>query len=470
MKHSIVKKGTFNEEFRIDAEFYSPDHLTNEDSVTKHNYRLLGDICELVAGPFGSTVTIERYDATSDKRYIRGKDIQSFFLEKSGAVFLDDALFQELPQFHLRAEDILLTVVGMKFGKSAIIYPEDCPAVFSCKSTLIRNPSINVWYLLAYISSNIGYGLVRRGQRGAAQPGINLFDIQNVPVPIFSDHFQSRIEILIKQAKFLGTASDTTFSDVQTILLTELGLAEWTSEHHLTFVKDYSEVRRAERIDADYFQPKYDEIIKAIKCYFGGWDTLGNLCELVGHPSNPPYADTEDTDKTFIVTQKHLGDFSLNDEFWNDAEALYTTQNFIEKNSQYVLKTEDVLLYSVGAYIGKANIYKESIKATIGSFLTLLRAKKEKLNPYYLMAFLNTDVGVAISKQHQRGMAQQYLYPYDIRTFPIPLLPERNPSRNSTKSHRILQSAQTIQTPARKCYARGGNRHRRRRAKSDGMA
>ena len=145
---------------------------------------------------------------------------------------------------------------------------------------------------------------------------------------------------------------------------------------------------------------------------------------MVGHPSNPPYADTEDTDKTFIVTQKHLGDFSLNDEFWNDAEALYTTQNFTEKNSQYVLKIEDVLLYSVGAYIGKANIYKESIKATIGSFLTLLRAKKEKLNPYFLMAFLNTDVGVAISKQHQRGMAQQYLYPYDIRTFPIPLLPE----------------------------------------------
>ena len=280
MKHSIVKKGTFNEEFRIDAEFYSPDHLTNEDSVTKHNYRLLGDICELVAGPFGSTVTIERYDATSDKRYIRGKDIQSFFLEKSGAVFLDDALFQELPQFHLRAEDILLTVVGMKFGKSAIIYPEDCPAVFSCKSTLIRNPSINVWYLLAYISSNIGYGLVRRGQRGAAQPGINLFDIQNVPVPIFSDHFQSRIEILIKQAKFLGTASDTTFSDAQTILLTELGLAEWTSEHHLTFVKDYSEVRRAERIDADYFQPKYSQIISAIKNYSGGWDTLGNLVNL----------------------------------------------------------------------------------------------------------------------------------------------------------------------------------------------
>lgn len=274
MKHSIVKKGTFNEEFRIDAEFYSPDHLTNEDSVTKHNYRLLGDICELVAGPFGSTVTIERYDATTDKRYIRGKDIQSFFLEKSDAVFLDDALFQELPQFHLRAEDILLTVVGMKFGKSTIIYSEDCPAVFSCKSTLIRNPSINVWYLLAYISSNIGYGLVRRGQRGAAQPGINLFDIQNIPVPIFSDNFQSRIEILIKQAKLLGTASDTTFSDAQTILLSELGFTDWHPEHHLTFIKNHSEVRRAERFieldDAMIVGIGHDKVAVVVRCQGGG--------------------------------------------------------------------------------------------------------------------------------------------------------------------------------------------------------
>lgn len=178
MQYSIVKKGTFNEEFRIDAEYYSVENLTKEGAVTKHDYRLLGDICELSAGPFGSTVTTERYDARSNKRYVRGKDIQSFFIEKIDAVFLDNDLFYELPQFHLRAEDILLTVVGMKFGKSAILYPEDCPAVFSCKSSLIRNSSVNVWYLLAYISSGIGYDLIRRGQRGAAQPGINLFDIR----------------------------------------------------------------------------------------------------------------------------------------------------------------------------------------------------------------------------------------------------------------------------------------------------
>ena len=206
MQSSIAKKAMLNKEFRLDAEYYSLENLIRENSVTKHNCKLLGDICELIAGPFGSIVTTERYDESSGKRYIRSKDIESFFVEKTDAVFLDDKLFDGVPQFHLRPEDILLTVVGMNFGKSAIIYPEDCPAIFSCKSTLIRNTSVNVWYLLTYLSSSIGYGLVRRGQRGAAQPGINLFDIRNVPVPIFGDNFQAKFEFLVKQAKFLVTA------------------------------------------------------------------------------------------------------------------------------------------------------------------------------------------------------------------------------------------------------------------------
>ena len=280
MRYSVAKKGTLNEEFRIDAEYYSLENLTKDDAVTRKNYRRLGDVCELIAGPFGSTVTTERYDATSDKRYIRGKDIQSFFVEKSDPVFIDNNLFDELPYFHLRAEDILLTVVGMKFGKAGIISREDCPAVFSCKSTLVRNPSVNVWYLLTYLSSSIGYGLVRRGHRGAAQPGINLFDIRNVPVPILGNNFQSRIEILVKHAKSLVTASNTAFVDAQTLLLSELGLSNWQLRHQRTFVKNHSDTEQAERIDAEYFQPKYEEIVNAIKDYKGGWDMLGNLVAL----------------------------------------------------------------------------------------------------------------------------------------------------------------------------------------------
>ena len=59
--------------------------------------------------------------------------------------------------------------------------------------------------------------------------------------------------------------------------LSELGLTDWQPKHRLTFATDYASMQHSERIDADYFQPKYDEVVNAIKHYPGGWNTLENL-------------------------------------------------------------------------------------------------------------------------------------------------------------------------------------------------
>ena len=35
-----------------------------------------------------------------------------------------------------------------------------------------------------------------------------------------------------------------------------------------------SEVKKADRFDAEYFQPKYEKIVEAIKKYKGGFDVI----------------------------------------------------------------------------------------------------------------------------------------------------------------------------------------------------
>lgn len=421
MQISTVNFKDLNKEFRIDAEFYRAEILDRIKVLGVHNKTALGKLVNFIVGPFGSTVTVDNYVENSPYRYIRNKDINDFLISDNDPALIPKAIYEELPQFHIKENDLLITVVGT-LGKVAIARDTDTQSIFSCKSTLVRATKINPYYLLTYLNSKTGQLFSLRGKRGAIQEGLNLSDLKDIEVLIVADAFQQNVEKIIRHSFLLINESKSHYREAQNLLLTELGLSNWQPKHQLSFVKNYSDADKIGRIDAEYFQPKYDEIVKAIKSYPGGWDTLENLCELVGHPSNPPYADTQDENKTFIVTQKHLGDYSLNDEFWKDDEALYTTSEFIEKNGQYKLREDDILLYSVGAYIGKANIYRGPVKATIGSFLTMLRVKRELINPYYLMIFLNTDIGVMLSKQHQRGMAQQYLYPYDIRTFPVPLL------------------------------------------------
>ena len=424
MEYSIVNYSDILRQFdmRFDADYYKPKYLREDKQLNKHESILVGDFSFVTDGQHG----YHEVDENSPILHLTAKNAKDWFANTIGADRIAKWVDDKNKRSSLVENDLILSTRGT-VGYCAIVKSNVLPANIDqdVARIAISDDFFLPEYLLTFLNCEFGQGWIKRNTTGMVQQGLSLQKVRQAPIPLLGNNFQYRIKTIVDNAHTCITNSELLFANTQTILLSELGLTNWQPKHQLTFVKNYSDTEQAGRIDAEYFQPKYEEIIKAIKNYHSGWDTLKNLCELVGHPSNPPYADTDDTDKTFIVTQKHLGDFSLNDEFWNDAEALYTTREFIDKNCQYVLKKGDVLLYSVGAYIGKANIYMENVKATIGSFLTLLRTKKDRLNPYYLMSFLNTDVGIAISKQHQRGMAQQYLYPYDIRTFPIPLLPEQ---------------------------------------------
>lgn len=91
---------------------------------------------------------------------------------------------------------------------------------------------------------------------------------------------QLRVTAAFDVAFTLIQKSELKSKEAQTLLLTELGLTDWQPRHELTFVKNWSDTKQSHRIDAEYYQPKYDEIISDIKAYRGGWDTLGNLVNV----------------------------------------------------------------------------------------------------------------------------------------------------------------------------------------------
>lgn len=264
MQLSIVNRSKLNIESRIDAEYYRPKNLTFEVIVKAMPHQPLGRLCRLISGPFGSTVTTDKYVKDPEFRYIRGQDIQGFFVDDSDPVYIGRELFNDLSKYHLKAFDILVTVVGMDFGKVALIFPDDGAAIFSCKSSLLRDSKVNPLYLVSFLSCEYGHNLIRRGQRGAAQPGINLLDLRDIPVPSVSDEFQNAVATLVWRARDALLNSKSVYSQAEQILLSELGLQNWKASHMMAYVRNYSQVARARRVDAEHFQPKYDEIISLI--------------------------------------------------------------------------------------------------------------------------------------------------------------------------------------------------------------
>ena len=142
-------------------------------------------------------------------------------------------------------------------------------------------------FLAVYFNCSFGQGLADSLKTEQMNPYISLVNLAKLPVPLMGTNFQKKIEDIVLGSQKIKSQSDDEYVQAQTILLSELGLAKWQPKPRLTFVKNYSSTQRVERIDADYFQPKYEEIVRAIKSYAGGWDRLRNLLNLKAQNYHP---------------------------------------------------------------------------------------------------------------------------------------------------------------------------------------
>lgn len=73
MQYSVVNYKTVkeNSDFRIDGEYYHPAILSRLNLLEGKNNEPLNDLVKFIVGPFGSTVTVDKYIDDSGDRYIR---------------------------------------------------------------------------------------------------------------------------------------------------------------------------------------------------------------------------------------------------------------------------------------------------------------------------------------------------------------------------------------------------------------
>ncbi|MCC5636411.1 restriction endonuclease subunit S [Nostoc sp. CHAB 5844] len=373
-----------NEEFRIDSEYYHPLHLVYESLVTAKEHDRLGKLCNLIAGPFGSTVTTDNYVEDEEFRYIRGKDVQDFFLDDSDPVYVERNLFDSLSQFHLKALDILVTVVGMNFGKTALVLPKDCPAIFSCKSTLLKNSEVNPYFLVTYLSCKHGYRLIRRGRRGAAQPGINLFDLRTVPVPIFSRSFQDQVEMIVNNyCQSLKEESKELYQQAEDLLLSELGLKDWQPTEETFAVKSFAEsFLSSGRLDAEYYQPKFYEVESKIKA--NGFVLIKDICSHINYGSVPTSSYTDNGEGIPYIKGLNLKDTEIVSV---QLDRIINTESL---PSQVYTKKGDIVISQMGT-VGNCGVVEDEQAGWIfASFTIRIRLKNQaNFNPHFVALYID---------------------------------------------------------------------------------
>jgi restriction endonuclease S subunit len=279
-------------------------------------------------------------------------------------------------------------------------------------------------FLVTYLNSITGQNQILRAISGNAQPKLNVADIEEVKVPHVSDRLMGLTHQTFELSTRLIHKSKNKYNQSQTILLSELCLINWQPKHQLTFIKNYSNTKQAERIDAEYFQPKYEEIIKAIKNYAGGWNTLGNLvivkkCVEVG---SGEYLD----EGIPFVRVSNLSPFEITEE-------KYISEKLYAEIKQHQPKKGEIL-FSKDATPGIAYYLHEQPKKMIPSGGILrLKSKTDKINNEYLTLVLNSILTKEQVNRDVGGSVILHWRPDQVKSTIIPVLSEEKQAKIQQK-------------------------------------
>lgn len=415
MQTSVVNYKDLNFEFRIDAEYYRAVVLKSIKLLDKKDNAVLSDLASFVIGPFGSTVTVDQYVLQSSFRYVRNKDINDFQISDDEQAYIPEHVYNALPQFHIKENDLLITVVGT-LGKVAIATKKDTASIFSCKSTIIRAKKIDPVYLLTYLNSSVGQLFSLRGVRGAIQQGLNLSDLKEIKVFLPSEGFQKNIKTIVTKTFGFTTEAGHLYFQAEQALLFELGLVNWKPKHRLSFVKKFSDTATAGRIDAEYFQPMYEEIANAIKS-LKSHACLGDIVSIKKciEAGSEAYQDSGIP----FLRVSNLSKFGLNSD----------NQQFISEVLYDSLKTHQPkkgeILLSKDATPGIAYYLKDAPGKMVpsGGILRITVKDPDRVYPEYLTLVLNSAIAQKQIERDAGGSIINHWLVDQVKNTLIPILP-----------------------------------------------
>lgn len=286
MKYSIVKfKEALvdNDIFRFDADYFHPKSYSLYRAIKNKKFVRVKESFNVtkLAG-FEYTKYFTDLNINSDNFYVvlTSKNIQNEELVLNEFLKIDKKIADEfLKRSKLKKRDVVLSYTG-EYRRALVLEENDFqlgPNICLIRS---KNENITPYYLSSFLNSNAGQLLLDREKTLSAQPTVAMSRIREIPIPVLDIDFQNKIGEIITSSKIKRKYANNLYSQAEQLLLSELGLLDWEPKHTLSFVRNFSATQEAERFDAEYFQPKYEEIIEAVKKYKGGFDELGNFVKI----------------------------------------------------------------------------------------------------------------------------------------------------------------------------------------------
>lgn len=406
---------------RFDSQFFKKEYL-----IRKQKLKLISEPLHMLMqeGSYGILPKSEDYVAAG-LPLIRGGDLRRPRLVMNDLVRVPESYFS--PKYRVEKGDLLILVKGATIDSEdgVLLIDEDFgDVIFNGSVFRIKlNGRLNPYYVMAFMRTSF---FTFQKTLAVANNGIeynSLDSIRNYLIPGFSSTFQESIEQLVKASSKQIEDSQALYRQAETDLLDHLILPAQAPHAELhevvTNVKtlDHSSVSSG-RWDAEFYETRHDSLAAQLKAR--PWLSLGSACRLpINRGVQPEFVEGGDV---FVVASKAVRAHGLD---LRPDETTSTEFFASPKAAKGRIQQYDVLLNGTGrGTLGRAGIHTSATPALADNHVTILRLYPGRLNPFYLMLFLNSWPGQLQSEQWQCGSSgQTELYPNQMEQFIIPDLP-----------------------------------------------
>lgn len=298
---SVVKLSQLKviETFRIDSDYFLKKYINAHQIVESNKSQFLSfDDLGLKIDASAFYPSLEPYYNQGNVPFVRVADVNDF-IDYENCVKIPRTILESLEFKTLKTilnGDIVITKGG-SIGRVALITRETAVTrdlIFVNSSKLEEKDFI---FLYIYLNTSFCYNLMVQSSSMTAQPHLTLTLIKNLPIFNPNNEFREVVADLFRSAILARETAKQKYMEAETLLLENLGLQDFQADSKPVNIKSLKEsFLQTGRLDAEFYQPIYEQLEKFIRGYSTGFEKLGKLCTL--HDGN--YTPKEDQEYDYI--------------------------------------------------------------------------------------------------------------------------------------------------------------------------
>ncbi len=400
MQYSIVNLSEVkkNSDIRFDAEFFHPEYIKNKKVLS--NYDTLSD--------FISQEKVQRIDSTyKNFDYISIVNAQLNDLNYTTEYISDNV--PSRATYRLKDKDICISTVRPNRNAVAYINDKDSSNLIGTSGFYVLRPTnINSDYLYSYTKTKYFIKSICRYTKASLYDAVSPEDIKKIKVYNASNDFQEKISFIIRRARQCNKSGKIFLQQAESILLAELDMLNWHPERKLSYIAYFSEVQKAERMDAEYYQGHYKKIIDKLKNYKNGVDSISNQSYFIDDKVTP------DATKQYAYIE--LSNITLGGQI---SIPEITMGNALPNRARQKIINKDLIVSSIEGSLDNiaiVNNKQDNLLCSTGFYIL----REKQINTETLYVYLSSWIGQSLLKRGCSGTILTNISKQEFKHIPIP--------------------------------------------------